>query len=156
MSSQPPSLDSYPPSYLRENNAPRIVGLVGAFHFLALTFVTLRVYVRVFMVRAFGIDDALIMAACAFALMSWICLVLQVPHGLGRHAVVVAVEERVKFERIGFWKTVFSDGVAMGLLRVSMAISLMRLNRELRWYRWALWGVVGRFPFLLLMGLWVR
>ncbi|AEO56546.1 hypothetical protein MYCTH_2301628 [Thermothelomyces thermophilus ATCC 42464] len=75
--------------------------------------------------------------------MSWICLVLQIPHGLGRHGLVVPVEERIKFEKITFWKTVFSDGVAMGLLRISMAISLLRLKRDLKWYRYSLFAVIA-------------
>jgi hypothetical protein len=76
--------------------------------------------------------------------MSWICLVLQIPHGLGRHGWVVPVEERIKFEQITFWKTVFSDGVAMGLLRISMAISLLRLKKDLKWYRYSLFAVMGK------------
>ncbi|KAK4247045.1 hypothetical protein C7999DRAFT_14847 [Corynascus novoguineensis] len=143
MATAPPDPSSFPREYVNASNAARIVGVVGVFHFIAFTFVSLRLYVRVFMVRAFGIDDALILMACALALMSWICLVLQIPHGLGRHGLVVPVDERIKFEQITFWKTVFSDGVAMGLLRISMAISLLRLKRDLKWYRWSLFAVMG-------------
>lgn len=60
----PTAIADLPPAYINANNSGRIVGVVGAFHFLALTFVTLRIYVRVFMVRAFGVDDALIIASC--------------------------------------------------------------------------------------------
>ncbi|KAK4154633.1 hypothetical protein C8A00DRAFT_32589 [Chaetomidium leptoderma] len=139
----PSAPPSFTPEYVNASNAGRIVGVVGFFHFLAFTFVSLRIYVRLFMVRAFGVDDALIIIACGLALMSWICLVLQIPHGLGRHGLVVPVEERIKFEQITFWKTVFSDGVALGLLRVSMAISLLRLKRDLKWYRWSLFAIMG-------------
>lgn len=162
------SAAKFPPEYVNASNAGRIVGVVGAFHFIALTFVALRVYVRVFMVRAFGADDALIILSCVrhhelstrsyasgvadsqvlqgLAMMSWICLVLQVPYGLGRHGLVVPIEDRINFERITFWKTVFSDGFALGLLRISMAISLLRLNKDLKWYRWSLYAVMGRSP----------
>jgi hypothetical protein len=51
------------PEYVNASHAGRIVALVGFFQFLALTFVALRVYVRVFMVRAFGWDDGLIVVA---------------------------------------------------------------------------------------------
>jgi hypothetical protein len=64
MSATVPDISSFPPEYVNASNAGRIVGVVGAFHFLALTFVSLRVYVRVFMVRAFGVDDALIVLSC--------------------------------------------------------------------------------------------
>ncbi len=56
---------------------------------------------------------------------------------------MLTVEERTEFEHIGFWKTVLSDGVAMGLLRISMAISLLRLKSDLKWYRYSLFAVVG-------------
>jgi hypothetical protein len=170
MSAALPDISTFPPEYVNASNAGRIVGVVGAFHFLALTFVSLRVYVRVFMVRAFGVDDALIVFSCvriylslassswltlflfvimqALALMSWICLVLQIPYGLGRHGYVVSVADRTRFEEITFWKTVFSDGVALGLLRISMAISLLRLKRDLKWYRWSLFAVMGMSPLL--------
>jgi hypothetical protein len=75
--------------------------------------------------------------------MSWICLVLQIPYGLGRHGIVIPLADRITFERIGFWKTVFSDGFALGILRLSMAISLLRLNKDLKWYRYSLYAVMG-------------
>jgi hypothetical protein len=53
-------MDSFSPEYVNENHAGRIVGVVGTFFFLALALVSLRVYVRVIVVRAFGVDDALI------------------------------------------------------------------------------------------------
>ncbi|KAK4142488.1 uncharacterized protein C8A04DRAFT_13202 [Dichotomopilus funicola] len=139
----PPDPSTLPPEYVNASKADTIVGVVGAFHFLALALVALRLYARVFMVRAFGVDDGLIIAAAALALMSWICLVLQVPYGLGRHGYVVPVEDRIHFEHIGFWKAVFSDGFALGLLRVSVAVTLLRLNQEIKWYRWSLYAVIA-------------
>lgn len=67
-------MDTFPPEYVKASNAGRIVGVVGVFYFIALTFVSLRVYVRLVMVRAFGIDDALIIVSavssnfCCFAI----------------------------------------------------------------------------------------
>jgi hypothetical protein len=177
---EPIDISKLPPEYVNASNAGRIVGLVGVFHFIALGFVLLRTYVRIFMVRSFGIDDGLCIIACVsavsasvgpsppflftvqrltsffgspskgFALFAWVCLVLQVPHGLGRHTEVVSLEDRIELERIGFWKAVFSAGVGLGTLRISMAISLLRLNRELKWYRWSLYALIGIEPLLSL------
>jgi hypothetical protein len=58
-----PNIPDFPPDYVNESNAGRIIALVGVFHFIALIFVVLRVYVRLFMVRAFGVDDGLIIVA---------------------------------------------------------------------------------------------
>ncbi|KFA75724.1 hypothetical protein S40288_04969 [Stachybotrys chartarum IBT 40288] len=137
------SSPDFSPEYANASNANRIVGVVGAFHFLALGFVALRVYVRLAIVKVFGVDDALIVATVLLALGSWICLVLQIPYGLGRHAATVPVEDRIQFEQITFWKAVISDGVALGLLRVSMALTLLRLKSDLVWYKWSLYAVIG-------------
>jgi hypothetical protein len=157
----PPSIDDLPPEYVNASNAARIVGVVGFFHVLAFIFVALRIWVRTKMVRAFGIDDGLIIVAAVscfcpilrlyvvadikelLALGAWICLFLQIPHGLGRHGIVIAVEDRTKMEQINFWKAVISDGLAVGILRVSIAISLLRLSRDTKWYRWSLYALIG-------------
>lgn len=56
-------MEEFPPAYVNPSNASRIVGVVGVFHFIAFTFVFLRLYVRLFMVKAFGIDDVFIIIA---------------------------------------------------------------------------------------------
>ncbi|KAK1994041.1 hypothetical protein LX36DRAFT_224326 [Colletotrichum falcatum] len=132
-----------PPQHADASNAVRIVGVVGVFHFIALAFVFLRIYARVIILRVFRSEDALILVTAALALTAWICLILQVPRGLGQHFQTTTTEERVEFERITFWKTVISDNVAMGLLRISVAISLLRLDNVMKWYRWSLYGVIG-------------
>lgn len=66
----PPDPADYPPGYADESNAGRIVGIIGVFHFIALAFVALRIYARVFMVRAFGVDDGLIIAAAVSCFIS--------------------------------------------------------------------------------------
>ncbi|KAK8024546.1 hypothetical protein PG993_012612 [Apiospora rasikravindrae] len=137
----PPQID--PDSdYAKASNAGRIVGVVAVFHFIALTFVVLRTYVRAFMVKSFGLDDGFITLSVLIALGSWICLCLQVPYGLGRHGLAIPPEQRIHFEHISFWKTVMTDGFAMGFLRISMALSLMRLNREIKWYRYSLYAII--------------
>lgn len=165
-------MDSFSSEYINESHANRIVGVVGAFYFLALIFVSLRIYVRVLMIRDFGVDDGLIIIVAvsialllgfpsptrhsitnfrdtiqALAFASWLCLILQIPYGLGRHGLTIPVDHRIKFEHISFWKTVLSDGFALGLLRISIAISLLRLNRDLKWYRWSLYATMGIILF---------
>lgn len=131
------------PEYAKESNAARIIGVVTFFHSVALTVVASRIYVRTWLVRSFGVDDAIIVIAVLLAMVSWICLILQLPYGLGHHGLTIPVDRRTKFEQISFWKTVISDGFAMGLLRISMALSLLRLNKDTKWYRWSLFAVIG-------------
>lgn len=82
-------------------------------------------------------------------MVSWICLILQLPYGLGHHGLTIPVDRRTKFEQISFWKTVISDGFAMGLLRISMALSLLRLNKDTKWYRWSLFAVIGNMLIIM-------
>ncbi|KAK8071365.1 Integral membrane protein [Apiospora hydei] len=125
----PPQID--PDSdYAKASNAGRIVGVVAVFHFIALTFVALRTYVRAFMVKSSS------PSAPGYASAS------KSPYGLGRHGPAIPPEQRIHFEHISFWKTVMTDGFAMGFLRVSMALSLMRLNREIRWYKYSLYAII--------------
>jgi hypothetical protein len=63
------SSPDFSPEYANASNANRIVGVVGAFHFLALGFVALRVYVRLAIVKVFGVDDALIVATVVRSLL---------------------------------------------------------------------------------------
>ncbi|CCF41620.1 hypothetical protein CH063_02630 [Colletotrichum higginsianum] len=56
-------MDDLPPEHVNASNAGRIVGVVGVFHLFALTFVSLRIYARLFILRAFGAEDALIIVA---------------------------------------------------------------------------------------------
>lgn len=51
------------PEYAKESNAARIIGVVTFFHSVALTVVASRIYVRTWLVRSFGVDDAIIVIA---------------------------------------------------------------------------------------------
>lgn len=57
----PPSQIDPDSDYAKASNAGRIVGVVAVFHFIALTFVALRTYVRAFMVKSVGLDDGFIL-----------------------------------------------------------------------------------------------
>ncbi|KAK2063110.1 hypothetical protein LY76DRAFT_613212 [Colletotrichum caudatum] len=135
-------MDKLPLEHVGVSNAGRIVGVVGVFHVIALAFVCLLLYARdalicnVTTVANFGGSRAL-------ALTAWTRLIVQIPYGLGRHFQTIPAECWMKFEQITFWKTTISDGVAMGLLRISMAIGLLRLDNELKWYRLSLYGIIG-------------
>lgn len=45
------------PAYAAESNTAQILAVVTVFHVLALTFVSLRVYARAFVIKTFGRDD---------------------------------------------------------------------------------------------------
>ena len=51
------------PARAGENNAPRILGIAGTFHVLALTFVAVRLYTRAFVVKSPKSDDIVMVVA---------------------------------------------------------------------------------------------
>ena len=51
------------PARAAESNLGYILGVTATLHILALAFVGMRMYARIIIVKAFGTDDALILAA---------------------------------------------------------------------------------------------
>ncbi|EOA87874.1 uncharacterized protein SETTUDRAFT_27812 [Exserohilum turcica Et28A] len=144
------------PKWAAENNLTRILALTGAFHIAALTSVGLRLYVRVGLLRSLGRDDVAMVLAALAALGGWICFILQGFHGFGRHAQTVSPEDMVKFTQIGFFGSIISAIGALGMLKISIALFLLRLknNNLWKWYSRCLWGLLGLVVFYTI-GAWL-
>jgi predicted membrane metal-binding protein len=78
------------------------------------------------------------------ALGGYICFVLQGYHGLGRHTLTISKPDMVAFDHIGFAQSVISAIGALGLLKISIALFLLRLSKN-RWYTRSLWALIGMF-----------
>lgn len=77
---------------------------------------------------------------CAFG--GWLCFVLQGLHGLGRHQRIIDPLDLIQMNHVGFWQSIISATGAMALLKVSIALNLLRLSPS-RWYTWSLWSSIG-------------
>jgi hypothetical protein len=53
------------------------------------------------------------------------------------------------FNHAGFWQSVISANVGMGLLKISIAFHLLRLNPG-RWYAMILWASIGMYSLLFM------
>lgn len=51
------------------------------------------------------------------------------------------------FSKVGFWQSILAAATAMGLLKISIALNLLRLSPS-RWYSWPLWASIGMIPRL--------
>lgn len=74
MSSSPPNPPPRPeidPARAAESNTAWIVAVVTIFHALALTFVSLRVYARAVVIRAFGKDDVFMVLSAVRLTVAW-------------------------------------------------------------------------------------
>ncbi|KAK0614354.1 hypothetical protein B0T14DRAFT_437370 [Immersiella caudata] len=132
------------PAFAHETNLPRILGVLTTFHFIALTFVALRLYARLFVVKAFGKDDACICVSALCALGGWIAFVIQGYNGLGRHLIVMVSDPVMtkNFYHASFWQSIISAITALGFLKLSIGFGLLRLSTH-RWYNLAIWVTMG-------------
>lgn len=139
------------PARAAESNLGRILGVTTTFHVLALTCVALRLYVRLGMVKAAGRDDWTMVASAVCAFIGWLIFVLQSFHGLGHHQDTISPADYVQLQHVGFWQSVISATCAMALLKISIALNLLRLGQS-RWYAWSLWASIGFVSAYSFMG----
>ncbi|KXJ87860.1 hypothetical protein Micbo1qcDRAFT_123999, partial [Microdochium bolleyi] len=140
MSTTPASVD---PARAAENNLGWILGLTGLFHATALLFIGLRVYTRLFQVRSFGLDDALIvvsaLCACGGGMVTYIIASF---YGLGRHTDTVPKTEYAIYLKMTFIQAVVSTIGGLAFLKLSIGAALMRLSNQ-KWYRRIIWGFIA-------------
>lgn len=138
---QPPE----PPSqeYLDESNVASILGLTGAFTFLAVGVVCLRLFVRSYMLRFVGADDWTMLAAVLMALGTFICLCGESQYGMGRHW-----EWPEPWMFMPYLKWLFAHNLLVMwgvlLVKISIAIFLMRIMLQKFW-KIFLWSSVGKY-----------
>jgi hypothetical protein len=68
--------------------------------------------------------------------------IIQAFNGLGRHQETIPPEESLVYNHAGFWQSVFSASAGMALLKISIALNLLRLSSS-PWYRISLWASIG-------------
>ncbi|KAK0625158.1 heterokaryon incompatibility protein-domain-containing protein [Bombardia bombarda] len=87
-----------------------------------------------------GSDPRLHRKLCAVGgLVAW---VLGCKNGYGRHQDTIDQQQFVVLLEAQFVQSVVEASFAFGFLKISIALSLLRLHRG-RWYKWILWGLVG-------------
>ncbi|KAK5660002.1 hypothetical protein OQA88_13468 [Cercophora sp. LCS_1] len=134
-----------------ESNLPRILGVTTAVHAVALIFVSLRMYARLFVVKSAGKDDICMVISALCALGGWIIFVIQSAHGLGRHQDTIPKPTMVTFQHAGFWQSVISATLALGFLKLSIGFNLLRLSTH-KWYKFSLYGTMAIVVSYTIMG----
>jgi hypothetical protein len=76
----------------------------------------------------------------------WILYIYKGFHGLGKHNKFVSSEDQVKLTEGSFWQVILSSCLGMALLKISIALNLLRLSPS-RWYIWSLWVSIGELSF---------
>ncbi|OHW96973.1 integral membrane protein [Colletotrichum incanum] len=140
-----PAAKPFDPVWAAESNTARIMAVVTIFHVLALLCIGLRVYARVVAVKTPGFDDLMIVLSGLCALGGWVIFVIQANYGLGKHYRTISDQDYMMFQKVGFWQSIISAGLAFMWLKISIALTLLRLSEKMaqRWYKWALWIMIG-------------
>ncbi|KAH8898825.1 hypothetical protein GQ53DRAFT_635613 [Thozetella sp. PMI_491] len=130
------------PARAAESKTAETLSILAVFYGLAMIFVGLRVYVRAWMIKAFGKDDVVMCLCALFSLAGFVCLVIQGQHGLGRHQDTISADDYRIYKMAGYWFIAVQTTVALGLLKVSIALNLLRFSGGTRWYFLALWTTI--------------
>ncbi|RYO86468.1 hypothetical protein DL766_008129 [Monosporascus sp. MC13-8B] len=124
------------PERAAESNTVWIVAVVTVFHALALLCVGLRVYAKIWATRAPWWDDVFIVCSAEGGLS-----IIQISHGLGKHQDTIDRAHYKIFQHAAFWQSVISATASLTFLKVSIALSLLRLGFS-KWYKWSLWAII--------------
>ncbi|PYI10933.1 hypothetical protein BO78DRAFT_426025 [Aspergillus sclerotiicarbonarius CBS 121057] len=104
--------------------------------------VALRVFVRVYLVRAFGWDDGLMLVALALFIFLDVCCMIGSKNGIGHKnddfTELMTYEKALLWWWLGQMLYLWSSAVA----KVSIALALLRLTVR-RLHRIILWAVIG-------------
>ncbi|KAK1705614.1 uncharacterized protein BDZ83DRAFT_207578 [Colletotrichum acutatum] len=126
----------------KESNTAMILAVTGTFHALALVFVVLRTYTRAAIVKTIGIDDyTMIMSALCALGGGMVIFIIQAFYGLGRHKDIISKPDQVFFSKVGFFQSIISAIAALAFLKISIALSLLRLSKN-KWYSRSLWALI--------------
>ncbi|KAK3305600.1 uncharacterized protein B0T15DRAFT_555880 [Chaetomium strumarium] len=125
-----------------ESNATAFLAVICVFWSLAFVTACVRVYTRAILVRSFGKDDAFMVMAVLCAVAGLAAWIVECKNGYGRHIDTIPRSEFSKLMEAQFYQSVFEAAFAFGLLKISIALSLLRLSKG-SWYHRILWALIG-------------
>lgn len=62
--------------------------------------------------------------------------------GMGYHFDTLPPVKTSMFSQLGFWMSIIATNGALPLLKISIALNLLRLSNN-RWYKWILWATLS-------------
>ncbi|KAH8888543.1 integral membrane protein [Thozetella sp. PMI_491] len=135
MSSQ---TDELPPDV---NRGPEVLASCGSLVAITLVLVILRSYVRVRVVRSFGLDDWAMVGAMVILFVEFMFIIPQVQLGGGRHVqYIIPAENVTKGLHLNFVTQPLCL-IALLLTKISVGFFLLRFTPSPR-YKWVIIGVM--------------
>jgi hypothetical protein len=143
----PPGQPDVDPEWAAESNLTRILTVSTIVHIITFVLICLRLYARVFVLRKPAMDDLFIVGAYVSrrfgGLTELICFIVQGYHGLGRHQQTLSVSDLAAINQAVYYQTIISAVIAFALLKVSIALFLLRLGKNNAWFRRTLWALIA-------------
>ncbi|KAI1854798.1 hypothetical protein JX266_000916 [Neoarthrinium moseri] len=136
--------DQIDPEWAVESRLLWMMSIYAVLHLLAIVFVALRVYTRLFKIREFGIDDAFMVCAGALGFGGGlvVLIVMGTRGGLGRHIDTLSQDEITIFFKMNFLQLVTSTLVGIACVKISIGVSLLRLI-PIGWHPRVIWVTIG-------------
>ncbi|KAF2875984.1 hypothetical protein BDV95DRAFT_485556 [Massariosphaeria phaeospora] len=144
----PLGLPALSPEYVEYTNKSEILSITGTFFAAAALVVLLRCYVRLAMLKVFGLDDYVMVFAMILATATFACIKVETDYGLGKHFLVILADPTM-FAKFGKVLYIHSIIVMVGVsaVKISIALFLMRLTTKKPYIR-SLHGIIG---FIILL-----
>ncbi|KAH7355703.1 hypothetical protein BKA66DRAFT_597566 [Pyrenochaeta sp. MPI-SDFR-AT-0127] len=134
------------PEEANYNNAPQILSITGSFFAAAASVVILRCYVRIKLLKVFGVDDYVMLFAMVMCAATFACFELRTDYGLGMHMEAITAAKYEIYLKIIYVQSIVVM-VGVSAVKVSIAFCLLRLSVQ-RTYARILYGSV---VFIVLM-----
>ncbi|KAK3901269.1 hypothetical protein C8A05DRAFT_16518 [Staphylotrichum tortipilum] len=125
-----------------ESNVVWLLVVVCVVWALAFGTALVRFYTRAVIVRSLGKDDVFMVLAVLCGIGGLVTWIIQCHNGFGRHQETIPRGQWVKLLEAQFFQSVIEASFAFGFLKISIALSLLRLSRG-NWYNRILWGLIG-------------
>ncbi|KAH0428414.1 integral membrane protein [Colletotrichum camelliae] len=140
---------SIDPERARESNTEWILGVTGTLYVIAVIFASLRLYTRAFLAKTIGRDDYVLIASVVLATVGMVLLIMQGIRGMGKHQDTLSDDDVTEIMQLSFYLSNISGVAGRSLLKISIALSLLRFSRS-RWYSRSLWALI---VFVVLCGI---
>ncbi|KAK0716556.1 hypothetical protein B0T21DRAFT_351996 [Apiosordaria backusii] len=125
-----------------ESNSTLFIAVVCVVWSLAFCTALVRFYTRAIVVRSFGKDDIFMVLAVLCGIGGLAAWIVGCHNGYGQHQDTIPRDSWMVLLEAQFFQSVIEASFAFGFLKISIALSLLRLSRG-KWYKWILWGLIS-------------
>lgn len=125
-----------------ESNSELFMTIICVVWSFAFATALVRFYTRTIVVRSFGKDDIFMVLAVLCGIGGLVAWIIGCKNGYGRHQDAIPRSMFVILLETQFFQSVIEASFAFGFLKISIALSLLRLHKG-KVYKGILWSLVG-------------